>query len=91
MHAVFVTNQISNFTRAREGLHADVIPNVSRMPGFVSGVWLAPADGESGEGNAMVVFESEGSARAMADRLTADPPKNVELVRVEVREVAGRA
>lgn len=91
MHAVFVASRISDFGPARESLYSDVIPNVSQMPGFVSGVWLAPAGGESGEGNAIVVFESEDVARAMAKRLKTDPPPNVEIVRAEVREVAGSA
>jgi len=91
MYAVFVANNIDDFGQAHESLLEGVIPRVSQLPGFVSGVWLAPENGDSGEGNAIVVFESEEAARMMVDRLKADPPPNVEIRRAEVRAVAGRA
>ncbi len=91
MYAIFVATGINDFGRARESLRDNVIPTVSKLPGFVSGVWLAPANGESGEGNSIVVFESEDAAIAMAERLKTDPPVGVEIRSVEVRAVAGSA
>ena len=91
MYAVFVATNIDDFGQARASLHDTVIPTVSGLPGFVSGVWLAPENGESGEGNSVVVFDSEDAARTMADRLKTNPPPNVEIRRAEVRPVAGTA
>jgi hypothetical protein len=86
MHAVFVTATIQDYEKAREELHARVIPTVSQAPGFVTGYWLAPQDGR---GNSVIVFDSEDAAQAAADRL--EPPSEVTLDSVEVREVAGHA
>jgi hypothetical protein len=86
VHAVFVSSTISNFENARRELNERVIPTVSQAPGFVAGYWLAPVDGR---GNAVVIFESQEAAQAAAERL--DPPRDVTIDTVEVREVVGHA
>ena len=78
--------------RLREGpalLHDDVLPTVSDIPGFVSGVWLAPVDGKGME---ILIFETEDEARAMAEQMPPGRKVNefVTVESVEMREVAGR-
>ena len=77
-------------TPAQEHLRSEVVPAVSRAPGFQSGVWLAPsADG--GEGLSVVTFDSEDNARQAAGMVRQSAPSNVEVLDVEVREVAANA
>lgn len=51
-------------------LREQVIPNVSRVPGFVSGYWLAPVDGI---GRGGVIWESEAAARTASERMGVKP------------------
>jgi hypothetical protein len=88
MHALFVTATIPDYEKARKELHEQVIPAVSQAPGFVAGYWLAPV---GTRGNAVIVFESEEAARAGADQLKQNPPSEVTIESIEVREVAGHA
>jgi hypothetical protein len=88
MYAVITTVGIEDPEHARKTLHENVIPMVRQQPGFVSGVWLEP---ENGEGEAIVVFSSEDAAREVANMITAGPPAPVVIRKVEVRAVAGRA
>jgi hypothetical protein len=88
MYAALTTVSISDYDRARRILHDDVLPTVTDIPGFVSGHWLAPIDGRGLE---ILIFETEGEARAMAEQLPAGRELNeyVTVESVEVREVAG--
>jgi hypothetical protein len=88
MHAVVGTVTISDFEHARRLLHDDVLPTITEVPGFVAGYWLAPVDGT---GTSILVFETEGEARAMADQMPVGRQLNdyVTIDAVEVREVAG--
>ena len=89
MHAVLVRVKIGDYESARKVLNSDVIPRVKQAPGFQSGVWLAPADGE---GTSVVVFDSEDNAKQAAEMVRSGPqPETVEIVSVEIREVAGQA
>ena len=88
MHAVFVTSRVRDFEGARQELHERVVPTVSQAPGFVAGYWIAPT-GQSGKGNAVMVFESEDAAREASERF--DPPSGVEVESIEVREVVAHA
>ncbi len=90
MHAVFVSVRISDFEQARQMLESRVVPGVKQAPGFQSGVWLAP-EGNSGQGNSIVVFDSEDNARTAAERVRAQVPTGVEVLDVQVREVAAQA
>jgi hypothetical protein len=89
MYAALATVSISDYEKARRLLHDDVLPTVSDIPGFVSGVWLAPVDGKGVE---ILLFETEDEARAMAAQLPPGREMNefVTVESVEVREVAGR-
>ena len=94
MHAVLTHVAISEYEAARKMLHSDVIPMAKQAAGFVAGWWLAPADGKSGEGVAVEVFESEDAAKAFVKQFESQGPPDTSLVTVEsieVREVAGNA
>jgi hypothetical protein len=91
MHAIVVTVTISDYEAARQELHAQVIPTVKQMPGFVSGYWLAPLDSK---GLSIAVFDSEENASAMAAQLrdgALPVPDSVTFESIDVREVAGSA
>jgi hypothetical protein len=90
VYAVLVQVRIGDYESARKGLVADVIPMVQQAPGFQSGVWLAPADGQ---GVSIVVFDTETNAQQAAEMVRGGgrQPETVEIISVEVREVAGQA
>jgi len=88
MYAALATVSISDYERARQLLHDDVLPTVTDIPGFVSGHWLAPVDGKGIE---ILIFETEDEARAMAMQMPAGREVNefATVESVEVREVVG--
>ena len=86
MHAVLVAVRIRDVESAQKELHERVVPGVSQAPGFVAGYWLEP---QANMGYSIVFFDSEAAARAAADRL--EPPSDVEIERVDVREVVAHA
>ena len=91
MKAVVVHAAISDFDQARQHLNDEMIPKVSTAPGFVTGWWLAP--GEDGKGMAVVVFESEESARELLAMMQpgAQPNPYATVERSEMRDIAGHA
>jgi hypothetical protein len=86
MYAVLVAVRIGDVESAQRELRERVVPQVSQTPGFVAGYWLAP---QANMGYSIVVFDSEDAARTAADRL--EPPSEVTIERVEVREVVAHA
>jgi hypothetical protein len=88
MHAVLVKVTINDPDTAPKMLREEVVPRVSQAPGFVAGYWLTPQDGKAG---ALVAFESEEAARAMAEQVTSPPTGEVTIDSVEVREIAASA
>jgi len=54
----------------------------------VTGYWLAPV---GTRGNSVVVFESEEAAQRGREGLEQNPPSQVTVESIEVREVAGHA
>jgi hypothetical protein len=86
MHAVLVAVRISDVESAQKELRERVVPTVSQAPGFVAGYWLEP---QANMGYSIVVFDSEDAARTAPDRL--EPPSEVKIERVEVREVVAHA
>jgi hypothetical protein len=73
------------------GLRERIVPAISAMPGFHSGVWLTGND--AGIELSLTVWESEAGAQAMAERfgVGASPQANAAVTRCEVREVAATA
>ena len=89
MHAVVVDVTVHDFEPAVQGLRERIVPMVSGMPGFVSGVWLEPIEGK---GHSVAVFRSEEDAQRMAEGLRANPANPaVTLDSLEIREVVASA
>jgi hypothetical protein len=89
MHAVVVRVRIDDFETARKHLRDEVVPSVSKAPGFTGGYWTRSEDG--GNGMAMVLFESEEAARGAVDPIRSNATEGVTLESVEVREVVEHA
>jgi hypothetical protein len=87
MHAVIVKVTVNDQDAATNHLRENVVPGVSQAPGFVAGYWTRKDD----TGLAMVVFESEDSAKAMSERVPSMITDEVTLDDVEVREVVANA
>ncbi|HEX4214078.1 MAG TPA: hypothetical protein VIA06_12240 [Candidatus Dormibacteraeota bacterium] len=62
-----------------------ILPEIRSSEGFARGYWLEPADGR---GFAVVMFETEGQARAMMESTGAWTAPGVVIDQVEVRRVA---
>ena len=94
MHALVVRVTIHNADRTREVLNGQVVPQVSGAPGFKTGYWTWSSGGGELNGLSMLIFDSEETARAAGDRVSAiasDAPGDVTLDGVEVREVVASA
>ena len=87
MHAVVVKVTLHDRAAAEAELHAKVIPQVSKAPGFVAGYWTS----KDNTGMSMIVFESEDAATGASEMIPATVPDTVTLEDVEVREVVGHA
>ncbi len=87
MHAVVIRVTINDEDAATSALREQVVPAVSRAPGFVAGYWTRKDNG----GLSMVVFESEQAANAASEQIPNGMPDSVTLEGVEVREVVANA
>ncbi len=74
-----------------QGLRERIVPSISQMPGFPSGIWLT--GNKDGRGLSLTVWDSEGSAQAFADQfgVGASPQAAASVIRCEVRGVAATA
>jgi hypothetical protein len=88
MHAVVVNVTIADRDAAVAELRDRVVPMASGMPGFVAGHWVALSDDK---GMALVVFDSEASAQALAGQVAPQPGSAVTIEGVEVGEVVAHA
>jgi hypothetical protein len=87
MHAVVVNVSVRDREAATRALTEQVVPRVSQARGFVAGYWVALPNGR---GTSVVVFDSQDSARTMAEQL--QPPGDfVTFDSVEVGEVVANA
>jgi heme-degrading monooxygenase HmoA len=91
MHAVVTRVTINDADTAQKRLEEDVVPRVSGAPGFVAGYWLRSEDKTNGM--AVVVMDSEESARAAVEsiRAQAEQRDDVTFNDAEVREVVAHA
>jgi hypothetical protein len=87
VHAVVVRVTLEDIEAARRSLLEEVVPGVSKAPGFVTGHWTRKDD----SGLAMVIFESEDAAEAMSERVPSMAPDVVTIEDIEVREVEAHA
>jgi hypothetical protein len=87
MYAVVIPvtfNDRSAATAELEGL----VPQVSGMPGFVAGYWVSLSQDK---GTAMIVFDSEDAAQALAGVAKGAPAGAVTSGTIEVGEVMAHA
>ena len=87
MRAVVVKVTINDRKAAERALREQLVPGVSRAPGFVTGRWTL----KDNTGLTMVIFESEDTANAMSEQARSIVPDAMTLEDVEVREVAAHA
>jgi hypothetical protein len=87
MHAVVVKVTVHDREAATRALNNQVVPRASEARGFVAGYWVGLPNGK---GVSMVVFDSQDSARTMAEQI--QPPGDfVTFDSVEVGEVVANA
>jgi hypothetical protein len=94
MHAVLIevdTSGQPDPETGLKGLREEIVPGVSRAPGFQAGYWLRPQ--EDAKGTSLVLFDTEANAEAASQALGvgSEPMPGVTVVRREVREVAASA
>ena len=87
MHAVVVSVSINDEEAAERALREEVVPQVSQIPGFVTGYWTR----NDNRGLSMIVFESEDAANGLRDRMKSIVPEGVTLEDIEVRAVVAHA
>lgn len=87
MHAVVIEGTFNDRAGAEAEL-PDLVSRVSGMPGFVTGYWVASSDDRA---TAIVVFESEDGAHALANIARETPAGAVSTDTVEVGEVLAHA
>jgi hypothetical protein len=87
MHAVVIRARFNDRAAAMAELEG-IVSQVSGMPGFVSGHWVAVSPDE---GSATIAFESADDAEALANMVRTAPSPTVTTVSVEVGEVVARA
>jgi hypothetical protein len=94
MHAVLVEVDTSGQSSPEEGLRflrEEIVPNVSKQPGFHAGYWLRPLENQ--QGTAVVLFDTHEHAEAASENLQvgAAAGPGVTVIRKELREVAASA
>lgn len=94
MHAVLIEVDTSGQPDREAGLkylREEIVPGVSRAPGFQAGYWLRPL--EDAKGTSLVLFDTEENAEAASQALGvgSSPAPGVTVTRREIREVAASA
>jgi hypothetical protein len=88
VHVVVVSLTIDKLDADLAVLREKVVPDISQLPGFVTGYWTRKGN----SGLSMIVFDSEDTANAGAERLRSTLPGDVAtLEAIEVREVVAHA
>ncbi len=87
MHAVLIPVTFNDRPAAAAELDG-LVPRISGMPGFVAGYWVSLSQDN---GTAMIVFDSEDGAQAMAAVVKGTPPGAVSAGTIEVGEVMAHA
>jgi hypothetical protein len=87
MHAALVTVTIDpdQAPAAAAALTNDILPRITSSPGFLSGYWLEPIDGQ---GFSMILFDTEEHARSGLAPLSDTAAPGVTIDAVEIRRVA---
>jgi hypothetical protein len=87
MHAVVIPVTFNDQSAAKGELDG-LVPQVSGMPGFLAGYWVALSQDK---GTAMIVFDSEESAQSLATVAQSAPAGAVTAGNIEVGEVMATA
>ena len=87
MHAVVANLTITDSEAAERALHEQLVPRVSRAPGFVTGYWTIKGSAAL----SMFVFETEEAATRMSEQAAAGVPGGAVLDAIDVREVVAHA
>jgi len=87
MYAVIISVTFTDRSAA-EGELGGLVSQVSGAPGFIAGYWVALS---GDKGTAMVVFDAEGSAQALAAQAQSAPAGSVTTDSIEVGEVMAHA
>jgi hypothetical protein len=71
MYAVLIEVDVAGVDRESgiRALREQIVPTIRQLPGFQSGNWLT--GGAEGKGLSLAVWDTEGHAQTMADRLLA--------------------
>jgi hypothetical protein len=93
MHAVLIEVDVQGVD-PEQGiavLREQIVPAIKGMPGFQSGTWLT--GGAEGTGLSLTLWDTEDSARLMAERFGpgSSPTASASVVRCELRDVAATA
>lgn len=83
MHAVVIPVRFNDRAAAESELPG-VVSQVSSMPGFVAGYWLALSEER---GTSLIVFESEEGAQTLANVAHGAPHQSVTPGNIEVGKV----
>lgn len=89
MHAVVVHVTVNDPEAATTYLRDEIVPRLSQAPGFVTGYWVRLEGGN--QGRAVIVCESEETARAIAGQITPPPSGATTMDSVDVGEVVAHA
>lgn len=60
----------------QQGLHEQIVPVVSKLPGFVAGYWNR--DPVTGKAHGLIVFETEADARRLKEFIQGDTKRAAE-------------
>ena len=87
MHAVLIPVTFNDRPAAQAELD-ELVPQTSGMPGFVAGYWISLSQDK---GTAVIMFDSEAAAQALATMAEGAPVGAVTTGSVEVGEVMAHA
>jgi hypothetical protein len=87
MHAAVVHVQITDTAEAKRGVEEEVLPTLTKAPGFIAAYYVAVDDSH---GVSIEVFQTEDQAKAVLPTEGAEAP-GVRMTSIEVGEVLASA
>jgi hypothetical protein len=93
MHGVLIEVDVGGVApdEGLEGLRDQIVPAITALPGFRSGIWLT--GNQDGLGLSLTVWDTREQAEAMAAMFGpgSSPQAGASIRRCEIREVAATA